>query len=131
MKNGTIYKKVSTDYLAEIVPSVKSEISVPNKKSLPPKQRPIAEKKKYVCENTWQDFGDIADQLERITPDWKYFVEKKVRSEYREGVDDIEITGASAKGVYLNATGNSTGTIFKVLWACNGSIIIYDTVSEN
>ena len=122
LSNGTIYKKLSDDFESEIESTVKVAVK--------PSTASDAPAKKIVCQSTWKTFRDLEDILKGITDEWESYVEREVRSEYREFVENVQITGANNRGIYITATGNSTGATFKILWTCNGTVIVYDAIAN-
>jgi outer membrane protein assembly factor BamD (BamD/ComL family) len=120
--NGTIYKKLSDDYESEIESTVKVAV-----KPSAPSDAPA---KKIVCQSTWKTIRDLEDILKSISDEWESYVEREVRSEYQEFTENIQITGANNRGIYITATGNSTGATFKILWTCNGTVIVYDAIAN-
>jgi hypothetical protein len=120
LANGTVYKKISNDYSADI----KSTVTSSSKTSSSQQNKPSS--KKIVCNSTWNSIAELTNLLQEITYEWKETVEETIRSKYREFIDYVNVTGANSQGILLEAQGNVTGIKYKVLWTCNGSIIVVD-----
>jgi hypothetical protein len=79
---------------------------------------------KVVCGSTYSSLRELDKLLTAITVSWEDYVQKEIRSQYKESIDDADPTGASSSGILIVATGNLTGYKYKVLWTCDGQIVI-------
>ena len=106
--NGTIYKKISDDFEAEIESEIKPA-------------QPKNKAKKYVwfCGEQYEEGTNFSSAL----PDeWEMRANLYCLKNYREGASNIYYSGFNNNGILVTVEGELTGSKHIVLFLCDGSL---------
>ncbi len=112
MQNGTVYRKITSDYNSEI----ESTVKVADKPKTTTTSKPT-----YitVCGARYEKsyyFGNL------LPGGWQDSVGFYCMKNYREGVHSVYVSGAVNNGILIKATGEVTGSTYTILYTCSGEL---------